>query len=161
MLHLPSIVSQVQLVHEKPGDDGGALGRGMQQVGRHQPGAGREPAGHRAIAAHGVIGVKESDMGLGGCLALNGDDLGNGIHGLDLVQSAAFPPIHGAHDQNRRAWSVVVNALNRQTQLRRVLLVNKGAKAAFVGAVVDDNQRGRGTNQLLLPQRGLQYARQD
>src|SRR5438876_8023020 len=99
------------------------------------------PEGHGAVAAHRLIGVEEAAAGLFGDALLDGDDLGYGAHGVDLV-AAAFASVHGAHDEDGGVGESGADAADGADQLGPVLFFDVGGVAALVGAVVDDDEVG-------------------
>src|SRR5229473_80074 len=113
----------------------------MDEVGADHGGVAVVPEGHGAVAAHGLVGVEEATAGLFGDALLDGDDLGDGGHGGDLV-AGAFAAIHGAHDEDGGVGEGGADAADGSDQLGAVLFFDVGGEAAFVGAVVDDDEVG-------------------
>ena len=113
----------------------------MDEVGSDHGGVAIVPAGHGAVAAHGLVGVEEAAAGLFGDALLDGDDLGDGAHGGDRV-AAAFAAVHGAHDEDGGVGEGGADAADGADELGFVLLFDVGGEAALVGAVVDDDEVG-------------------
>ena len=139
-----ALVVEGQVFDEEIGDEGSALGRGVDEVARDEAGMAGVPAGHGAVAAHGVKGIEERAVLLGGDAALDGDDAGDGVVGLDLVDAGALAAVHGAHDEDGDVGERGADAGDGGAEGGLVLLVDVGAEAGLVGAVVDDDERGAG-----------------
>ena len=63
ILHVPFVAYQ-ELAGEELGDDACTLGRGVDEVGADHGRMAVVPAGHGAVAAHGLVGVEEATAGL-------------------------------------------------------------------------------------------------
>ena len=137
IFHVPFVAYQ-ELASEKLGDDACALGGGVDEVGADHCGMTIVPDRHGAVAAHGLIGVEEAAAGFFGDALLDGDDLGDGTHGGDLI-AAAFAAIHGAHDKDGGVGEGGADTADGADEFGLVLLFDVGGITGLVGAVVDDD----------------------
>jgi len=112
----------------------------MDEIGGDKAGFGGGPAGHGAVAAHGVEGVEEGTVKIGGDAALDSNDLGNGGHGVDLVEAAALAAIHRAHDEDGDVGERGAEFGDREAEFWLVLFLDEAREGALVGAVVDDDE---------------------
>src|SRR5271154_4357582 len=111
----------------------------MDEVGTDHGRVAIVPAGHGAVAAHGLIGVEEAAAGLFGDALLDSDDLGDGTHCGDGV-TVTLATVHGAHDEDGGVGEGGADAADGADEFGLVLLCDVGGEARLVGSVVDDDE---------------------
>ncbi len=139
-LHVPLVAYQ-ELASEELGDDARALWRRVNEIGSYHRRVTAIPLPHGTVAAHGLVSIEEATSGLAGDTLLNGDDLGDGADGGDLV-AVALSAVHGTHDEDGGVGEGGADAADGSDELRFVLFFDVGGETRLVGAVVDDDEIG-------------------
>jgi hypothetical protein len=139
-LHV-SLVAYQELAGEELRNDARALRGGVDEVGSDHGWMMAVPARHGSVAAHGLISVEEAAASLLGDALLDGDDLRDGAHGVDLV-AVAFATVHRAHDEDGGVGECGADTADGADEFAFILFFDVRGESGLVGAVVDDDEVG-------------------